>query len=265
MHRSLKQTLEHLYDTYTRRRFVNPDPLLFLYRYPDIRDREVAALVGACLAYGRVEMIMKAVDQVLGFLGPSPAVRVAGLTAAEMNRGLAGFTYRFARQSHVMHLLGGIQRVIREYGSLETCFMTGMDPDDNTVVSGLTFLCRKLDPEGACGHLLADPAKNSACKRSHLFLRWMVRRDRVDPGGWDQVRPAQLLIPLDRHMFNAGRILGFTRRRSPDRAACLEITEGFRRIQPKDPVKYDFCLTRFGIRRTLAMTDLAGILAGEKG
>jgi uncharacterized protein (TIGR02757 family) len=261
MARQLKQKLEHLYDSYTRRSFVDPDPLLFLYRYPDVRDREIAALVAACLAYGRVEMIMRAVAQVLAFLGPSPAARVTGLTAAEMNRGLAGFTYRFVRQGHVTGLLAGMQRVIREYGSLEACFMAGMTPDDSTVMPGLTFLCRNLDPDRICGHLLADPAKNSACKRSHLFLRWMVRRDRVDPGGWDRVGPDQLLIPLDRHMFSAGRMLGFTRRKTPDRTACLEITDGFRQIQPDDPVKYDFCLTRFGIQRTLEMTDLAGILA----
>jgi uncharacterized protein (TIGR02757 family) len=257
----LKQKLEHLYDTYTRRSFVDPDPLLFLYRYPDVRDREVAAMVAACLAYGRVEMIMRAVAQVLAFLGPAPAARVAGLTAAEMTRGLAGFTYRFARQSHLTGLVAGMQQVIREYGSLEACFMAGMTPEDGTVMSGLTFMYRHLDPDGICGHLLADPAKNSACKRSHLFLRWMVRRDRVDPGGWARVGPERLLIPLDRHMFTAGRLLGFTRRSTPDRAACLEITDGFRRLQPKDPVKYDFCLTRFGIRRTLEMDDLAGILA----
>jgi uncharacterized protein (TIGR02757 family) len=158
-------------------------------------------------------------------------------------------------------LVAGMQQVIREYGSLEACFMAGMTPEDGTVMSGLTFLCRHLDPDGICGHLLADPAKNSACKRSHLFLRWMVRRDRVDPGGWARVGPERLLIPLDRHMFTAGRLLGFTRRSTPDRAACLEITDGFRRLQPEDPVKYDFCLTRFGIRRTLEMDDLAGILA----
>jgi uncharacterized protein (TIGR02757 family) len=255
-----EKKLDHLYDTYTRRSFVDPDPLLFLYRYPDVRDREVAALVAACLAYGWVEMIMQAVGRVLEFLGPAPADRVTDLTAPEMDRGLTGFTYRFARQEHVMHLMAGMQRVIREYGTLEACFMAGNRPEEATVMPGLTFLCKNLDPDGACGHLLADPAKNSACKRSHLFLRWMVRSDRVDPGGWDRVRPDQLLVPLDRHMFRAGRMLGFTRRSNPDRAACQEITDGFRQIQADDPVKYDFCLTRFGIQRTLEMSDLAGIL-----
>ncbi len=258
----LRQKLELVYADYNRRSLVDPDPLLFLYDYKDVRDREVAGLVAACLAYGRVEMIMQAAAKVLAFLGPAPGDRVTGIQAEEIRRGLAGFTYRFATQAHITALILGIQCVIREYGSLEACLMAGTDPEDTTVLPGLQYLVQHLDPEGACGHLLADPGKSSACKRSHLFLRWMVRKDRVDPGGWDQIRPDQLLIPLDRHMYTAGQMLGFTRRKNPDRAACLEITEGFRKIAPHDPVKYDFCLTRFGIQRTMDMTELKTILAG---
>jgi len=241
---------------------VNPDPLLFLYDYQDVRDREVAGLVAACLAYGRVEMIMQAAGKVLTFLGPAPRDRVADMEEKEICRGLSGFTYRFATQAHITALILGMQQVIRKFGSLEACFMAGTVPGDATVLPGLQFLVQNLDPEGACGHLLADPAKSSACKRSHLFLRWMVRKDRVDPGGWDHIQSDKLLIPLDRHMYTAGQMLGFTRRKTPDRTACLEITEGFRKIAPHDPVKYDFCLTRFGIQRTMDMTDLQTILTG---
>ncbi|MCF8075157.1 MAG: TIGR02757 family protein [Desulfotignum sp.] len=257
----LRHKLETVYAAYNRKEFVDPDPLMFLYRYPQVRDREIAGLVAACLAYGRVEMILQAVNQVLMFLGPNPRDRVVHLNETDLYRGMAGFSYRFARPAHVVSLIVGIQRVLRQYGSLEACFMTGMSLDDPMVMPGLLYLVRHLDPDGACGHLLADPAKSSACKRSHLFLRWMVRKDQVDPGGWDRVRPSQLLLPLDRHMFSAGKMLGFTRRKTPDRTACLEITDGFRQLNPEDPVKYDFCLTRFGIRRSLAMTDLKAMLA----
>ena len=257
----LRQKLDTLYTAYNRKEFVDPDPLMFLYRYQKMRDREIAGLVAACLAYGRVEMILQAVNQVLIFLGPTPEDRLAHLNETDLCRGMAGFSYRFARQDHMVSLIVGIQRVLRQYGSLEACFMNGMTSDGPTVMPGLLYLVRHLDPDGACGHLLADPAKSSACKRSHLFLRWMVRKDQVDPGGWDKIRPSQLLIPLDRHMFSAGKMLGFTRRKTPDRTACLEITDGFRQLNPEDPVRYDFCLTRFGIRRSLAMTDLGAILA----
>ena len=76
----------------------------------------------------------------------------------------------------------------------------------------------------------------------------MVRRDEVDPGGWDEVRPARLIVPLDTHQYRLCTALGFTRRKSADLRTALEITEAFRRIAPEDPVRYDFSLTRAGIR-----------------
>ena len=98
------------------------------------------------------------------------------------------------------------------------------------------------------GHLLSDPARGSTCKRLHLYLRWMVRTDAVDPGGWTAVRPAQLLVPVDVHMHRIGRALGFTRRAQPSGRATEDITAAFRRLSPDDPVRYDFALTRLGIR-----------------
>jgi uncharacterized protein (TIGR02757 family) len=76
----------------------------------------------------------------------------------------------------------------------------------------------------------------------------MVRKDVVDPGGWDTVPAAGLIVPLDVHMHRVGRKLGFTKRKQPDMKTALEITEGFKRFAPEDPVRYDFVLTRPGIR-----------------
>jgi uncharacterized protein (TIGR02757 family) len=153
-------------------------------------------------------------------------------------------------------LLQGIKQVVTRFGSLENCFYSGMSDSDETVLPGLVYLSSRLDPDNRTGHLLADPRKNSACKRSHLFLRWMVRKDRVDPGGWGKVHPSSLIVPLDLHMHRAGTLLGFTSRKSADGKTALEITQGFRNIVPFDPVKYDFCLTRYGIRNELSMEDL---------
>ena len=154
------------------------------------------------------------------------------------------------------NLLKGIKGVVLEFGSLENCFSAGAGRSDETVLTGLCQLYKGLNQRGTLGHLLADPNKTSACKRSHLFLRWMVRQDAVDPGGWDSVSPCQLIIPLDTHMYKIGTTLGFTRRKSPDKRCALEITGGFRKILQSDPVKYDFSLTRFGIHQSLDMDEL---------
>jgi len=85
----------------------------------------------------------------------------------------------------------------------------------------------------------------------HLYLRWMARRDSVDPGPWGGVPAAKLVVPLDTHMHRVALRLGLTRRKQPNGATAVEITRAFRRVVPDDPVKYDFALTRPGIRREL--------------
>jgi uncharacterized protein (TIGR02757 family) len=79
----------------------------------------------------------------------------------------------------------------------------------------------------------------------------MVRKDAVDPGGWSTVSPRDLIVPVDTHMHSTAKRLGFTQRNQADLKTALEITKAFRIICPEDPVRYDFSLTRQGIRRDL--------------
>ena len=130
----------------------------------------------------------------------------------------------------------------------------GLDETDETVLGAMTAFASQLGRD--CAHLVARPEKGSACKRMSLFLRWMVREDAVDPGGWTGVSPAQLIVPLDVHMERIGQMLNLTGRKSPNMGMALDITEAFRSMAPDDPVKYDFALTRFGIRDGLEPADL---------
>jgi uncharacterized protein (TIGR02757 family) len=100
-----------------------------------------------------------------------------------------------------------------------------------------------------------SPVGGSACKRLNLFLRWMVRQDGVDPGGWDNVPQSKLIVPVDTHMHRICLRLGLTTRKQANMATALEITEGFRALAPDDPVRYDFSLTRLGIRRDADLAD----------
>ncbi len=91
-------------------------------------------------------------------------------------------------------------------------------------------------------HWFPRPSTGGACKRMLLFLRWMIRREAPDFGLWTAVPPAALLIPVDTHIENMARALGLTRRRSRNWKMTEEITRGLRRLDPTDPVKYDFSL-----------------------
>lgn len=239
-----KQRLERLYRKYNRRQYVHSDPLEFLYQYEDVRDREIAGLVAASLAYGRVSQILVSVSRVLDVMGSSPFSYLTESSEQSIRKAFKGFTHRFATGRTFSCLLIGIKRIVDCYGSL-----SGYDRKDDTVLPGLNrFVGRLLDAcEKIPEHLLPLPERGSACKRLHLYLRWMVRKDTVDPGGWEGIPAAKLIVPLDTHMHAFGRSANFTDRRSADLRTALALTQGFRKLTPEDPVKYDFVLTREGI------------------
>ena len=254
-----KQALDDLYTTLNRRELVHPDPLETLYAYPEPRDREIVGLVAASLSYGRVKSILASVHTLLDRM-PAPARFLAQATPASLAATFAGFRHRFATGDQMAALLVGAKALIERHGSLHACFLAHFAPTHRTVVPALTGFATELRQAagGMDTHLLPCPSRGSACKRLNLFLRWMVRHDAVDPGGWSGVPPAALVVPLDAHMRRICTALGFTRRKTPDLRAALEITDAFRQFAPTDPVRYDFALTRLGIRPD---TDLDAFLA----
>ena len=96
-------------------------------------------------------------------------------------------------------------------------------------------------------YLLASPERGSACKRLNLFLRWMVRDDEVDVGLWKSIDKSRLIVPIDVHMGRLCKILEFYDRKGISLSTALKITDSFKHIEPADPVKYDFALSRIGI------------------
>ncbi len=253
-----RRTLEKLYRRYNRREFVHPDPIEFLYAFSDVRDREIAALIASSLAYGRVRQILKSVSAVLDKMQPSPSVYLKRTTDRGIKSAFKGFKHRFTTGHDISCLLVGTRSVIEDHGSLERCFLTGLRDEHDTVIPALTVFVKELcggsmlrSNDKVCLGLVPPPEKKSACKRLNLFLRWMVRKDEVDPGGWKKVPASKLIVPLDTHMHRIARELGLTKRKQANLKTAIEITSAFAKIAPEDPVKYDFTLTRFGIRNDL--------------
>jgi uncharacterized protein (TIGR02757 family) len=245
-----REGLDQIYRRYNSRRWVHPDPLEFLYGYRDPLDREIVGLVASSLAYGRVLQILKSVRFVLEKMGTSPREFLVSQKEDDLLEAFRGFKHRFTTDQALVTLLLGIRLVINRFGSLHACFRCGYQDGHDTVLPALSHFVRELSHrcKGNGNFLLPLPEKGSACKRLHLYLRWMVRRDRVDPGVWDSIPAHKLVVPLDTHMHRMGMHLNFTRRCAADRRTAVEITEGFQSICPEDPVRYDFALTRIGMR-----------------
>lgn len=260
----LREQLDSLYARLNRRAYVSPDPLEVVYRYEDPRDREVAGLIAAGLAYGRVAQILRNLHGLLDALGPSLAARIRTEGAAALSS-LPGFRHRWTDAAEMGGFLDGIAQALHRHGSLEACFLSHCAAGSTHTLSALEGFTRELRGGAPPNSLLSAPEKGSACKRLHLYLRWMVRRDDVDPGCWTGVSPQALLIPLDTHMHRLARGLGLTRRNQANFTTTLEVTNAFRRINPDDPLKYDFALTRLGIRGELDPVDFLHACGVPKG
>jgi uncharacterized protein (TIGR02757 family) len=251
---ALREPLERLYREFDYGARVDLDAVRFPLRYPAPRDREVVALLTACLAYGRVDLFGRELEAVLAAMGPSPAAFVAAFEPDRDAARFAGFRYRFNRPRDLAAFCVATRQVLARHGTLERCFVAG-DPEPSGPLRpalerfARAFLEADLSPVFPRGrrsrgfrHLFPLPSTGGPCKRWLLFLRWMVRRTPPDFGLWTAVAPGRLLVPVDTHVENMSRAIGLTRRRSRTWRMAEEITGRLAALDPADPVKYDFAL-----------------------
>ncbi|MHC4727506.1 MAG: TIGR02757 family protein [Planctomycetota bacterium] len=253
---AIKSLLDKLYKKYNHRDLIKPDPLQFVYQYDKPPDREIVAFLSADLAYGRVEQIQKSLINLFERMGDSPYEFVRRFGKTEQKK-LIGFKHRFNTGQDISNLLMCFKKVLNQHASIEEFFIQGCKPGDKNILGGLSKFCNSLLNIHASRHkgqtsrglkyMLVNPSDGSACKRLNLFLRWMVRDDDVDAGLWNSVDKARLIVPIDVHMGRLCRILGFHNQKVVSLSTAIQITECFAEIEPADPVKYDFALSRIGI------------------
>lgn len=249
----LRDFLEALYTRFHHAETVARDPLSFPRRYEDPLDQEVVGFIAASLAFGNVRALMARCADLLDRLGPRPSEALAALAPSRALDLVAGFRHRFVGPGETASLLVALGRLAHEDGGLKPSFLEGFRKHGH-VRQGLWTLARAIHQRsggGSPGFLVPLPSPSHASKRLFLFLRWMVRRDGLDLGLWREVRPADLVMPLDVHVFRVAGFLGLLprRRSGPRLGDALALTEALRRYDPDDPVRYDFALSHLGISR----------------
>ena len=259
--RKLKTQLDRLYRTFDRD-FLSSDPLEFVHKYQTPEDREIVGLIASSLAYGKVAGIKKSVARVLDIIGPSPYRFTRRFDPRKGKDLFKGFVHRFNNGDDVACLLWFARQMIEEKGSIGGFFEKGYSKKDINIKNALSsfsegalsldssavYAKRELGAKAGVRFFFPNPKDGSPCKRLNLYLRWMVRRgDRLDFGQWKGVDPASLVIPLDTHIARISQNIGLTKRTSPDWKMAEEVTEALRKLDPKDPIKYDFAICRLGI------------------
>ncbi len=250
---SLKLQLDRLYASFNQPDSAL-DPIQIVRRYPRLADREVVGFLASGLAFGRVVSVMASVEAVCRALGPEPARFVRAFDPAKDADALRPLVHRWTRGRDLIAIIWMLRRILEEHGSIERSVAVGLDPeaaDVGPAIEVWSNQARAIDLRPAYGrvprspgafYFFSRPSTGSACKRINLFLRWMVRKDAVDPGGWTSVPARQLVVPLDTHTIRVGRCLRLTKRATPGWKMATDITAALRELDPADPVRYDFSL-----------------------
>jgi uncharacterized protein (TIGR02757 family) len=235
------------------------DPVHMVRRYLRADDREVVAFCAAALAFGRVASVLHSIESLLEVMGPHPAEFVRRFEPGRHGARIEPLVHRWIRGRDLVALLLILQRMLREFGSIEDFFLAGHHEAGADIGPSLdSFAERALQTDlsevygrhvkrpGVC-YFFPRPSAGSACKRMNLFLRWMVRNDAIDLGVWTRVSASRLIVPLDTHVIRLGRCLRLTGYTSPGWKMAAEITATLRVLDPDDPVRYDFSLCHLGM------------------
>lgn len=244
--------IKRAYERFDFRKRIGNDPVEFPHRYREKRDIEVSGFIASLFSYGRVSLFKPVVERILKAMGDSPYDFLLNFIPERHNRLFHGLYYRFQKEEDILELMRILSCVLRESGSLEKAFSrfyTPGDRDTGRAIEGFSSYILSLSRYKYNGlkQLFPLPSSGSACKRMNLFLRWMVRKDEVDLGIWKDIPKNRLIIPLDVHISRLALKYGLTKRRTPDWKMAVEITESLKRLDPEDPLKYDFVLCHTGM------------------
>lgn len=250
----LKVFLDEMSDYYNGPDFIEKDPISIPRKFSQLQDIEIIGFWVAMLAWGQRVTIINNANRLIDLMDGAPHEFI--LQHEEKDRArFAGFKHRTFQYTDTLYFLEFLQWYYREYSSLEDAFSRHLTAQSDTVEPALRgfhelFFSLEHAPQRTRKHI-ATPARNSTCKRLNMFLRWMVRQDDkgVDFGLWKQIRPRQLLMPLDVHVDRVARKYGLIERKQTDWRTVLELTEKLRAFEPEDPVKYDFALFGLGVLR----------------
>lgn len=246
----LKRLLDQKAAEYNQPGFIASDPVSIPHRFSRKQDIEIAGFFAAILAWGNRTSIINSCNRLLAAMDQAPYDFIQHHTAADL-KALLSFVHRTFNATDLYWLLHFMHHHYQVYPSLEDAFAQFLHPESTDTGQALTGFHEYVfslpgAPERTRKHI-ASPARNSACKRLNMYLRWMVRRDGiVDFGIWEKISPALLICPLDTHVGRVARRLSLLERPQDDWKAALELTTALRLMDPDDPAKYDYALFALG-------------------
>lgn len=247
----LKDFLDAKAAHYNHPDFITNDPICIPHRFSERQDIEIAGLFAAVLAWGNRTSIINKCTALMKMMDNAPYDYIRHHQPRERMQ-LMSFCHRTFNGLDLLYFVEFLQHYYTNVTSLEYAFSGHLTPEDENVEKGLIGFYKIFfsleHPERTRKHI-ATPARNSACKRLNMYLRWMVRRDEngVDFGLWEHISPAQLICPVDVHVARVAARLGLIAAAKADWKTAVALTAQLKQFDPEDPAKYDFALFGLGV------------------
>ncbi|WP_258097849.1 TIGR02757 family protein [Marinoscillum pacificum] len=248
----LRDFLDLKVKEYNQPGFIPNDPISIPHLFNKKQDIEIAGFVAAVLAWGQRKTIINKCKEFFQMMDNAPYDFILNHEEDDLKPFL-NFKHRTFNSTDALYFIEFFKFHYEQHESLESAFTIKADSSATTVETHLKgffeyFFALPDHPRRTYKHI-PSPARKSACKRLNMYLRWMVRNDDkgVDFGLWNNIQMSQLVCPCDLHVDRVGRKLGLIQRKQTDWTTAIQLTENLKRLDPKDPVKYDFALFGLGV------------------
>jgi uncharacterized protein (TIGR02757 family) len=245
----LKSFLDEKVDLYNNPKFIESDPIQIPHTFSLKEDIEIAGFLSATIAWGNRKMIINNAKKMMDFMGNSPYDFVLNHQDYQLEK-LETFVHRTFNGGDMITFVKGLQNIYFNHNGLEAVFSKNIEENSmQKSISEFKKVFFEIYHQNRTQKHISDPLNNSAAKRINMFLRWMVRNDKkgVDFGIWKTIPTSALSCPLDVHSGNVARKLELLSRKQNDAKALLELDTNLRKLDPNDPVKYDFALFGLGV------------------
>lgn len=245
----LKDFLDAKVAQYNHPSFLDSDPIQIPHQFSKKEDIEISAFLTATIAWGNRKSIINNAQRLMEFLDNSPYDFILNHQERDYEK-LASFVHRTFNGQDLIYFLKSLQHIYTNRNGLEHIFAEGLAVSSmQPAISSFKKIFFELQHPPRTTKHVSDPLKGSAAKRLNMFLRWMVRdaNTGVDFGLWESIPTAALSCPLDVHSGNVARKLKLLKRKQNDAKALAELDKSLRKLDPIDPVKYDFALFGLGV------------------
>ena len=245
----LKSFLDEKVTIYNNPNFIESDPIQIPHLFTLKEDIEISGFLVATIAWGNRKSIINNGHRLVEIMGNSPYDFVMNFSEKN-SESLSPFVHRTFNNEDLFYFLKALQNIYKNHGGLENVFAGYSEKNSmQPAIHNFKKVFFEMPHTARTQKHISDPLKNSAAKRINMFLRWMVRNDNagVDFGIWKSINPSQLSCPLDIHSGNVARKLNLLKRKQNDGKALFELDNSLRKLDLKDPVKYDFALFGLGV------------------